>query len=307
MTEQKYIKWLSIVVLFLVSTVTLISFVLSYEALWRFALDGGKPWLLAFLWPVIIDLPIVVFSLVALFAVVLGYSPWPFRGLVLLATLGTVWFNYSYALSGGLSWEVYITAPIMYFTSFEVLVWLIKIVSGRSVIITKIAEISAKLKVLEIEYRGKKDNLAAELDRLERERMAEIETQANQMSQQAEANRLRLTEEIGQLESQQASLNEAIEVKAKTLASYNQDIEAKREELKSLDSGQSKIYVPANLTIEQRQELVNRLTIEGMTNEAIAATLGCSIGTVKNDKKAIKTLEEVAGESGFGRNGHKRG
>lgn len=31
MTEQKYIKWLSVTVLFLVSLVTVISFILSYE------------------------------------------------------------------------------------------------------------------------------------------------------------------------------------------------------------------------------------------------------------------------------------
>lgn len=269
MDERKYINWLSVTVLFLVSTVTVISFILSYEALWNFALAGGKPQYLAWLWPVIIDLPIVVFSVVALFAVALGCNPWPFRLVVGLVTAGTIWFNYSYAVSKGLSWEVYVTAPLMYFVSFEVLVWVIKIVSERSVLITKIAEISAKLGVLEIEYQSKKDNLESELGQLAEAKRSDLVNLESEYSQQA------------------SQLQEQIETMERTIQSYQSDIEARQKELKSLDnSNQIKAYIPANLTAEQRQELVNRMSQEKLTQEQIAKALGVSVGTIKNIKKA---------------------
>lgn len=286
MNEQKYIKGLSVTVIALVSLVTAISFVLSYEALWSYALAGGKSEGLAWLWPVIIDLPIIVFSVVALFAVALGYNPWPFRGVVLLVTLGTVYFNYSYAVSQELSWQVYVTAPVMYFVSFEVLAWVIKVVSERSVIITKMAEISAKLKVLEVEYRSKKDNLAAELDKLKRERLSDIEQEAT----------LRRAE-LDTLTTQQATLQGEIDKANRTLSDITQQAEEKRREL---DATQDATLVnvwdlvshieKATLDTQTRQFFVALLANAKVSQKDIAEWAGVNVKTIQRDIAACNGL-----------------
>lgn len=279
MTEQRYIKGLSIAVIALVSLITVISFVLSYEVLWSYALAGGKSDKLAWLWPVIIDLPIVVFSVVALFAVSLGYNPWPFRIVVGLVTGGTVYFNYSYAISQGVSWQVYITAPIMYFVSFEVLAWVIKVVSERSVLITKMAEISAKLGILEIEYRGKKDNLKSELEKMEQARLAEAEEKAT--LKQAE---------IESLSIQQATLQSEVDKASQKLSDIQRQIEAKRQELNTTqDATLVNVWdlighiEPATLDNQKRQFFVALLVNAKVSQKDIAEWAGKSIKTIQRD------------------------
>lgn len=49
-----------------------------------------------------------------------------------------------------------------------------------------------------------------------------------------------------------------------------------------------KCYAPENLPIEQRQEIVKKMDTDGLTLEQMATALGVSIGTIKNDRKAIK-------------------
>lgn len=279
MSEQRYIKGLSGIVLFLVSVVTIISFILSYEALWNYALKGGKPENLAWLWPVIIDLPIVVFSVVALFAVSLGSNPWPFRIVVGLVTLGTIYFNYSYAVSQELSWQVYVTAPIMYFVSFEVLAWVIKIVSDRSVLVTKVAEVRAKLGVLETEYKGKKDNLISELERIEQARLVDIEERAT----------LKQTE-LDTLSTQQATLKSEIDKASQKLGDIQRQIEAKRQELNTTqDATLVNIWdlighiEPATLDNQKRQFFVALLTNARVPQKDIAEWTGKSIKTIQRD------------------------
>jgi hypothetical protein len=175
---------------------------------------------------------------------------------------------------------VAIVAPVSLFLSFETLMGMLKSGVRRSGLSLSIGELSAKLNELEGLYRERQDNLEAELKRVEGERLAEIE-----------ANRLRLTEEIGQLESQQARLEEEVTAKAKTLDSYAQDIEAKKQELKGLTGGLTKTYLPANLTLEQKQDLANQMASDGLTNEQIKDALGVSLATVKNYKKANRLID----------------
>lgn len=56
-----------------------------------------------------------------------------------------------------------------------------------------------------------------------------------------------------------------------------------------------KCYAPENLSIEQRQELVKKMDVDGLTLEQMATALGVSIGTIKNDRKAIKETVAIEG------------
>jgi hypothetical protein len=131
-----YTRRLSAVTIALVATITVLSFVLSYAALVTVAMQVKPGWL-AYLWPLIIDVPIVAFSVVALLAVTLHRSAIVPRVLVGLASAATVYFNYvatpqPSALIDAITFKaVAISAPIMLLLSFEVLVWLLRIVAPQ--------------------------------------------------------------------------------------------------------------------------------------------------------------------------------
>jgi hypothetical protein len=284
-----WVTWVNRIAVFLVSLLAIGAFALSYNALYGVASSHGIPGGLAYVWPLLIDGAIVVFSISVVRASLLRERAWWPWALVIVFTAGTVFFNILHFVPINrpllVSITIAIIAPVGLVLAFETVMGMLKSNVARREFVQSIAQIEAEM--------GKK---TGELDRLQHDRLAEIEAlTANRQS------------ELANLEAKIAQLQEAVEVKAKTLETYQQDIGAKREELKGLDSGQTKIYVPANLSIEQRRELVNRLANEGLTNEAISLVLGCSVGTIKNDKSAnrtIRPLEEVVTESGYTRNGN---
>ena len=259
MSEKTFINSLAIIVFILTGLVTIISFWLSYAILWEVALEGGKSGWTAFAWPLIIDFPIVVFSLFALFVIFLGYrfDPWIAHIFVLAATALTVYFNYNHAIDNDLSWQVSVTAPIMYFISFEFLARMVKIVSERSISIRTIADIRVELAELT-------DKFQAE-----------------------QANFIRVK---GQLEGQLEEIKGQIETAKGTIDSYQQDIETKKEELKRLDGGQIRVYMPDNISPIQRQQVVQKMVKDGLGNEEIADKLEVSVSTIKGDKRALKTI-----------------
>lgn len=55
-------------------------------------------------------------------------------------------------------------------------------------------------------------------------------------------------------------------------------------------------YAPENLSIEQRQEIVKRMDADGLTLGQMAITLGVSVGTIKNDRKAIEAAFSIEGD-----------
>lgn len=288
------IRYLSLGLIFLLAVG---AFVLSYNALLEVAKSNGVPPELAWLWPLLVDGAIIVFSLAVVRNGLLGEKTgWPWA-LVITATVGTIVLNGLHSSGEPLAIAVAIVAPIALVLAFETSMAMLKSDVKRSGLVQSIEQLAAKLSELEGLYRVKEDNLEAELKRLEHDQMAEIE-----------ANRLRLTDEIGQLESQLSQLQEEVTAKANTLESYSQDIEAKKQELKGLTGGLTKIYLPANLTLEQKQDLANQLANDGLTNEQVAAALGVSLATVKNYKKANRLMADpadVAMTTG-GQNGNHR-
>lgn len=280
------------------------AFVLSYANLWETALAYGLSHRLAWIWPLLVDFALVVFSLAVVRASLHNERTWWPWLMVTVYTIATVTFNILHAPVNLTAQVVAVVAPVSLFLSFETLMSMLKSGVRRNSLVQSIAQITAKLGELEGLYQGQKDNLESELDSLERERLAEIEAQANQMSQQAEAKRVELANQIGQLESRLSQLQEEVEAKTNALKSYLQDIEAKKVELKGLTGGLTKTYLPANLTIEQKRELANRMAGDGLTGEQIATALGVSLATVKNYKSAAKIIRPEEVEGTVARNGN---
>lgn len=311
MNEKKFIRLFTWLTIILVGSIAVISFYLSYSVLSAVALDGGKAAGQAALWPLIIDLPVVAFSMAAIFAIVLG-NRW-FAGVcrlvVVLATGVTIYFNVHYANIHDQSWQVAIAAPIAYVVSFEVLAWLFEVLSIRSMSFRRIIDIRAKI----VEYRSKLAVIAAKLDNEQAGFVSQIEAiKANfedskrqfeadygQWQQQLEDNRQAANRQFeieqGRYAGQLADLDRQISEANRTIKSYQDDIEAAKNELASIGQQSVTVYLPDNLTIDQRQYLVSKMASDGKTNAEIAGLLGVSEGTIKNDKKALRVGQNGTG------------
>lgn len=120
-------------VFFILALVGVIGFVLSYEALMTVAQGNGKPGWLGVIWPLIIDVPIVGFSLAAVIARRERRSAAAPRFVVVIATAATVAYNWYHAHAlGVVAVTVAIAAPVAYFAAFEIALWLIGILTDGS-------------------------------------------------------------------------------------------------------------------------------------------------------------------------------
>jgi predicted outer membrane protein len=271
------IRYLSLSLVFLLAVG---AFVLSYATLWDTALSYGLSPKLAWIWPLLVDGAIIVFSLAVVRNGLLGEGTgWPWL-LVIVATVGTIILNGLHSDGRPVAVVVAVVAPIALVLAFETSMKMLQSDVKRAGAVQSIGGLSVKLSELEGLYRERQDKLEAELKRLEGERLAEIE-----------AERLALANQIGQLESELGQLEEEVRAKANTLTSYTQDVEAKKQELKGLTGGLTKTYLPANLTLEQKQDLANQMAGDGLTNEQIKDALGVSLATVKNYKKANRLTD----------------
>ncbi len=121
------IKTISWVTAGLVFSITAISFVLSYNALLQVATDYGVDSRLSYIWPLLVDLSLVVFSLATVRAYLQSESSWKQWGLVGIYTLMTIGFNILHANSNLMSQVVAAIPPISLFFSFELLMSQLKI------------------------------------------------------------------------------------------------------------------------------------------------------------------------------------
>lgn len=238
------------------------SFALSYNNLHQTALAYGVDSGLAIIWPLLIDFALIVFSLAVVRASLYSERTWWPWLLVGLYTVGTLSFNVLHAPDNLTAQVVAVVAPLSLFLSFETLMAMLKNGVKRSNVVLSLVDLAQQMT-------QKKQELAG----FEARRQAELANLEVEYSQRA------------------SQLQEQIETMERTIQSYQSDIEARQKELKSLDNvSQTKAYIPANLTAEQRQELVNRMSQDKLTQEQIAKALGVSVGTIKNIKKANEVV-----------------
>jgi hypothetical protein len=269
MTKQNFTNVLFWVAAVSVGLVTGLSFVLSYQALWNVASDGGKPWPLDMAWPFIIDLPIVCFSAVALYAVSQGKWPWVFRTLVLAVTAWTVVFNVSYARGSGHDPFVYGVAPVMYFVSFEVLIWLIQAHSEHSILDNTLGAIKAELDNRRQELASIGDRIAAALE--------EGRTRLAQMEQETAAALDTGQTRVGDIERQIAAALDK-------LGDVERQIADKQE---TLNSQPVSLFVPKGVAVETRRELLVDIVRAGFEDREIAQAFDVSVKTIQRDRQAL--------------------
>jgi Trp operon repressor len=126
MNLTKLIAWLTALLVFLVA---LGSFILSYNALYQVALSNGIQ--LAYIWPLLVDFPLVVFSLCAIVAYLHSESTWQLWSMVAGYVIATMLFNIIHAypqLLLPLTTRIIVTCvpPLSLLLSFEVLMMQLK-------------------------------------------------------------------------------------------------------------------------------------------------------------------------------------
>lgn len=119
----KLLAWLTAI---LVSLIALISFILSYNVLQEVAIKYGVNPQLSYLWPLLIDFSLVVFSLAVVTAHLHSESTWRQWLLVGLSTITTTGYNYLHAPDNIVAHTVAIIPPLMLFFSFEMLMLQLK-------------------------------------------------------------------------------------------------------------------------------------------------------------------------------------
>ena len=154
MNTTKIIAWLTAIT---VAIIAVLSFTLSYAALYEMALSNGYPAVLAYIWPLLIDAPLVVFSLATVNAYLHNESTTKQWSLVGIYTLLTIFFNALHAPTIGdvipvsvapiLPLIVAIIAPVSLFFSFEMLMQQLKNSVKRSELYSSIKKLEEKLSV----------------------------------------------------------------------------------------------------------------------------------------------------------------
>lgn len=107
------------------------SFVLSYNSLHQVALSNGINQELSYLWPFLVDFPLVVFSLCAIIAYLHKESTWQIWSLVAGYVIATMGFNVIHAwpeILPALATRVIVTCvpPLSLLLSFELLMMQLK-------------------------------------------------------------------------------------------------------------------------------------------------------------------------------------
>jgi hypothetical protein len=110
----------------LVAIIALISFIISYHALQGVASTNGLDGWLSYLWPLLIDLALIVFSLCVVTAHLHSESTFWQWCMVIGCTLATITYNYLHAPNTYTAQSVAIIPPVMLFCSFELLMMQLK-------------------------------------------------------------------------------------------------------------------------------------------------------------------------------------
>lgn len=290
-----WITWVNRIAIFLVSLLAIGAFALSYNALYGVASSHGIPGKLAYIWPLLIDGAIVVFSISVVRASLLREKAWWPWALVIVFTAGTVFFNILHFVPVNyplvVSIAIAIIAPVGLVLAFETVMGMLKSNVARKEAVQSIAQIEA-------EAREKR----AELDKLQhdwREGFAEESRKAT----------LELDNQLGQLQGwieearlEKATLQAEVDKARQRLNDITQQVEEKRRELNATqDATLVNIWDLVNhievttLDTQKRQFFVSLLANAKVPQRDIAEWAGKSIKTIQRDITECNGLIKKAG------------
>lgn len=191
MTTRDWSSFINKLTSWLVGVLAVIAFTLSYNALRHVASDYGVPEQLSYIWPLLVDFALIVFSLAVLRASLLGErTAWPWF-LVGLFTVTTIGFNLVHAPVNLTSQVVAVVAPVALFLSFETLMGMVKSSVRRSGVIWSIEQLNNRLAELTSQVDGAKGDLdkltvakralQVEIDTLQTDKQAAVDEKSKEV------------------------------------------------------------------------------------------------------------------------------
>ncbi|MEC5129018.1 DUF2637 domain-containing protein [Verrucomicrobiales bacterium BCK34] len=143
------VKLLSIFTGLLVALLAVGAFALSFDALQHLAEENGVTSELTWVWPLVLDGAIVVFSLSALRASLYRESIRYPMALVVIATAASVLFNVAHAPNGLLAHTMAAVPPVFLFLSFELLMRQLRSEVERSSKLSSLGELTSEMEKAE--------------------------------------------------------------------------------------------------------------------------------------------------------------
>lgn len=263
---QRLINYSSTLLVFLLAVG---AFILSYAALWETALSHGLSPRLAWIWPLLVDFALVVFSLAVVRASLYGERTlWPWL-MVALYTVATVAFNILHAPDNLAARVVAVVAPVSLFLSFETLMAMLKSEVKRK-------QAALPLNDLQSSWTTWQKQLS--------QRQAELAGQVEQWQARIGHLNHHLDELNRQIQQKQVHLD-ALESRLKPVQPQagSEPAEAQTE-LSKAEAGS-----PEMNSIQARRERTSFLAAQGLSQVTIANRLGVSLSTVKRDLAALQT------------------
>lgn len=159
-------RTISKITIYLVATLALGALILSYDNLVGAASDNGITGWKSYIWPLLLDFALIVFSLTVVRNSLLGERQvWPWA-MVGLFTLGTLGFNVLHADHNLTSRVMAAVAPIALFLSFETLMSQLKSEVNRQAIVHSLDQLSAQTGDLDNRIEDKKAQIVHLEDRI---------------------------------------------------------------------------------------------------------------------------------------------
>ena len=257
-TNNRITTVISTITAILVFLVALGSFALSYNALQDMALKNGITGWLIYVWPLLIDFSLIVFSLAVVTAYLFSESTWKQWSLVGIYTIATIGFNVAHAPNSLQAQIVASIAPVSLFFSFELLMSQLKNSVTRQGITKSLAQLSQ-------EYQEASQNF-------------------EQLTQQIkEAN-----DEIDTLTKERDTLKAEIVSQKKSFSGL---LSANDTSQNGFKLGDLEALNRANDTrqgqILERREKVLTFLEQGLSQNQIADELKVSLATVKRDVRSL--------------------
>lgn len=206
-------KIIALTTAFFVFLLAIGSFALSYSALQDVATQNGITGLLSYVWPLLIDFSLIVFSLAVVNAYLQSESTSRQWALVGVYTLATIGFNVAHAPNNLQAQIVAAIAPVSLFFSFELLMNQLK---------------------LTVQKHGLQLNVKQLTDQLYTKRK-ELDTRQNELDKMS----VKLDEAKRKLDQLQSEISQAESVKNSSIlhaqeAKFNSDVNSKKERLNTL-------------------------------------------------------------------------
>ncbi len=193
----------------LVASVAIAALALSYNALQAVAIDNGIDGWQSYVWPLLVDASLVVFSLAVVRNSLRQEStvwPWALVGLYTAATVG---FNLVHSPQNITAWLVAIVAPVSLFLAFETLMGQLKSETKRLAAVVSLEQLTSQA----TQAAARRDRITGTIDTLTTKRDAIAGTIDNLKKEVAElrkAKKAELTNAPAQTTDETKSAAEAI-------------------------------------------------------------------------------------------------